>query len=66
MKGKKGKDGVVSEDVRSMVWGDKEGKEVPILTGGNKGIFKEWHEESALGHWKVMRTVIPGEIWELW
>lgn len=22
--------------------------------------------ESAVGHWKVMRTVLPPKIWELW
>ncbi|ROT34896.1 spermine/spermidine synthase family protein [Sodiomyces alkalinus F11] len=26
----------------------------------------KWHQTSALGHWDVMRIVIPGKIWELW
>jgi hypothetical protein len=28
--------------------------------------FKTWHESSALGHWNVMRTVLPDEAWENW
>lgn len=26
----------------------------------------EWHDMSALGHWAVMRTVIPSHIWQSW
>jgi len=26
----------------------------------------ETQTKSAVGHWKVMRTVVPGKIWELW
>ncbi|KAI1319408.1 spermine/spermidine synthase [Xylariaceae sp. FL0255] len=25
-----------------------------------------WHDESALRHWDIMRTVIPGNIWNMW
>ncbi|KUJ20509.1 spermine/spermidine synthase [Mollisia scopiformis] len=28
--------------------------------------FRGWQEKSALGHWAVMRTVLPKEIWEDW
>ena len=28
--------------------------------------FLPWQQESALGHWGVMRTVLPPEIWEAW
>ncbi|EKD12191.1 uncharacterized protein L3040_003391 [Drepanopeziza brunnea f. sp. 'multigermtubi'] len=28
--------------------------------------FQGWHEQSALGHWAVMRTVIPPVVWENW
>ena len=28
--------------------------------------FRLWHESSALGHWSVMRTVLPDEAWENW
>ncbi|KAI1777427.1 S-adenosyl-L-methionine-dependent methyltransferase [Hypoxylon cercidicola] len=26
----------------------------------------EWHDKSALGHWAVMRTVVPSHIWQNW
>ncbi|KAF9876023.1 spermine spermidine synthase [Colletotrichum karsti] len=26
----------------------------------------KWHEKSALGHWEVMRWVLPARIWEQW
>ena len=28
--------------------------------------FRGWQQQSALGHWAVMRTVLPKEIWEDW
>ncbi|KAL3420876.1 spermine spermidine synthase [Phlyctema vagabunda] len=28
--------------------------------------FREWQEKSAVGHWNVMRTVLPPNIWEEW
>ncbi|KAI0129551.1 spermine/spermidine synthase [Xylariales sp. AK1849] len=45
-----------------------------FLTGGNVGIVKKndtqtlakWHDQTALGHWAVMRNVLPKEIWENW
>jgi hypothetical protein len=27
---------------------------------------EKWHQASALGHWAVMRTVLPDEIWQNW
>lgn len=28
--------------------------------------FRGWQETSAMGHWAVMRTVLPKEVWEEW
>jgi len=28
--------------------------------------FRKWQQTSAMGHWAVMRTVLPKEIWEDW
>lgn len=28
--------------------------------------LSEWHDKSALGHWAVMRTVVPSHIWQDW
>ncbi|KAI1453298.1 S-adenosyl-L-methionine-dependent methyltransferase [Annulohypoxylon moriforme] len=26
----------------------------------------QWHDQSALGHWAVMRTVLPKHVWQQW
>ncbi|KAI1490755.1 S-adenosyl-L-methionine-dependent methyltransferase [Biscogniauxia mediterranea] len=40
--------------------------EVGILRVNETEKLAKWHDKSALGHWAVMRTVLPKEIWELW
>jgi hypothetical protein len=45
-----------------------------FLAGGDEGILRnndtqkleKWHIQSAIGHWTVMRTVIPARMWENW
>ncbi|CCF33882.1 hypothetical protein CH063_05981, partial [Colletotrichum higginsianum] len=37
-----------------------------ILTNNNTEQLTKWHEKSALGHWEVMRIVLPDKIWEMW
>ncbi|KAK2049213.1 spermine/spermidine synthase [Colletotrichum somersetense] len=37
-----------------------------ILTNNNTEQLTKWHEKSALGHWEVMRVVLPDKIWEMW
>lgn len=37
-----------------------------ILYKNDTERFRPWQEKSALGHWAVMRTVLPKEIWEDW
>lgn len=40
--------------------------EMRILRKNETQLFTPWLQKSALGHWAVMRTVIPPEIWEQW
>lgn len=48
--------------------------ESEVLGGDDSGLlFKNntaklvgWHEQSALGHWNIMRSVMPAKIWERW
>ncbi len=35
-----------------------------VLSRNNTQRFRGWQEQSALGHWEIMRTVLPKEIWE--
>ncbi len=37
-----------------------------VLSKNDTERFRPWQQKSALGHWAVMRTVIPEEIWEDW
>ncbi|KAK5662018.1 hypothetical protein OQA88_10130 [Cercophora sp. LCS_1] len=42
------------------------GREDGILTSNDTDKLVKWHEKSALGHWSVMRTVLPPLVWENW
>lgn len=37
-----------------------------ILEVGKTSTLEAYHTRSAIGHWKIMRTVLPVEIWENW
>ncbi|KAH8598814.1 S-adenosyl-L-methionine-dependent methyltransferase [Bisporella sp. PMI_857] len=37
-----------------------------VLTKNDTERFRGWQQASALGHWAVMRTVLPSEVWEDW
>lgn len=40
--------------------------DVGILRVNETEKLAEWHDQSALGHWAVMRTVVPNYIWQNW
>lgn len=42
------------------------GDDALILTKRNTKKLTKWHKQSAVGHWGVMRTVVPANIWEQW
>ena len=42
------------------------GRDEGILTSNDTAKLAKWHEKSALGHWAVMRTVLPPAVWENW
>ncbi|KIV85006.1 hypothetical protein PV11_00747 [Exophiala sideris] len=39
---------------------------VEVLRSGKTKDLEKWQAQSAIGHWKVMRTVLPNAIWENW
>ncbi|KAI1078158.1 S-adenosyl-L-methionine-dependent methyltransferase [Whalleya microplaca] len=41
-------------------------EDVGILRVNETEKLAQWHDRSALGHWAVMRTVLPAEVWENW
>lgn len=41
-------------------------REGDILTSRNLRILEKMQVKSAIGHWKLMRTIIPAAVWENW
>ncbi|KAF4976675.1 hypothetical protein FZEAL_6689 [Fusarium zealandicum] len=42
------------------------GDDTDVLTKNRTGKVTKWHQHSAAGHWKIMRSVLPDTIWEQW
>lgn len=40
--------------------------EVQTLRRNDTGVLERYHEKSAVGHWEIMRTVLPDVVWENW
>lgn len=40
--------------------------EVGILRANDTDVVRRSHKTSALGHWKIMRTILPAAVWEKW
>jgi hypothetical protein len=44
-----------------------EGQEdLGLLRRNDTQKLAKWHMASALGHWDVMRSVLPAKVWENW
>ncbi|KAI9861099.1 MAG: hypothetical protein M1813_005528 [Trichoglossum hirsutum] len=44
-----------------------EEEQIGVLRAGRAmQMLEKWQEHSALGHWAIMRTVIPDQVWENW
>ena len=47
-------------------------KYLPKVQGGREmtradvGELERFHEEGAVSHWRIMRTVLPAGVWEMW
>jgi hypothetical protein len=37
-----------------------------VLRRNDTQRIETWHQKSALGHWALMRTVLPDEVWQDW
>jgi hypothetical protein len=37
-----------------------------IMKRGQEHALAKWQSRSAVGHWAVMRTVMPARVWENW
>ena len=45
---------------------DRAGSETTILHQGQTQVLEKSQRQSALDHWKIMRTVLPDVVWEKW
>lgn len=41
-------------------------EEQEILTQDKTYTLKKWQSKNAIGHWQLMRTVLPTKVWENW
>lgn len=55
----------IDEDVFGDKGGEKE-EEGGVLSKNNTMRMTRWQRKSAVGHWRLMRTVLPSEVWETW
>jgi hypothetical protein len=37
-----------------------------VLKRGRTKQLEAWHKRSAVGHWRIMREVLPAVVWENW
>ena len=37
-----------------------------VLRKDSTDRLEQWHQKSALGHWEIMRKVLPPVVWENW
>ncbi|KAF1931669.1 uncharacterized protein M421DRAFT_417432 [Didymella exigua CBS 183.55] len=41
-------------------------KGAPVMGRADVGELEVYHEEGAVSHWKIMRSVLPAGVWEIW
>jgi hypothetical protein len=61
---------VPEHEIEEGFWGEQEGEgddaDRGVLSKNDTMRLTKWQEKSAAGHWRVMRTVLPSEVWEKW
>ena len=56
---------VPEHEVAEGFFGEQEG-DGDVLSRNDTMRLTKWQRKSAVGHWSVMRTVLPSEVWEKW
>jgi protein-L-isoaspartate O-methyltransferase len=56
---------VPKHEIDMAVFEEKEG-DGGVLTRDSMERLARWQTRSAVGHWRLMRTVIPARVWEMW
>lgn len=52
-------------EIEDKVFWEKPG-DADVLRKNDTSRLTQWQQQSALGHWAVMRTVLPKYVWENW
>ncbi|KAF2464320.1 S-adenosyl-L-methionine-dependent methyltransferase [Lindgomyces ingoldianus] len=37
-----------------------------VMKKSDVGELEKWHKQGAVSHWRIMRTVLPDAVWEMW
>lgn len=37
-----------------------------VMNRADVGELEKWHKQGAVSHWRIMRTVLPDGVWEMW
>ncbi|CAA9959258.1 Spermine/spermidine synthase family protein [Pyrenophora teres f. maculata] len=37
-----------------------------VMGNGDVGLLEKFHKDGAVSHWKIMRSVLPAGVWEMW
>lgn len=53
-------------EVDQSIFEPKDGEEDAILGVNTPPQLQEWQYQSAVGHWTMMRMMLPGNVWEQW
>jgi len=55
-------------EIEEGFFGNRDGTDASedVLSRNDTMRLAKWQEKSAVGHWRVMRTVLPSEVWENW
>jgi hypothetical protein len=46
--------------------GQREEEGGKVMRGADVGELERWHERGAVSHWRIMRSVLPDGVWEMW
>ena len=57
---------LLRHEVDPAVFVDNNDDNDEILRAGKTNVLTASHANSAVGHWRIMRNVLPAEVWENW
>lgn len=53
-------------EVDQAIFEPKDGEENTLIGVNTPSQLQEWQYQSAVGHWGIMRLLLPSSLWEKW